>query len=115
MGSVVRSQQSVMHLLDALNTVRSDIWDKTVRLVRHADARGDLDVLVRQGLIEEYQARQVKPVFGDASHIVSFMGEHGSRSRLFGVYRVEGMAETVGPYPGDWPFPGMERGRSATS
>ena len=100
-----------MDLLTFLHDARDDLWDDSVRLVRHADARWDLDLFVRGGFIEEYQAQQAKPVFRDATCIVSFMGEPGSRSRLLGVYRVDGLSDSVGPYPRGWPFPEMPQGK----
>ncbi|MGE0441443.1 MAG: GIY-YIG nuclease family protein [Gemmatimonadales bacterium] len=61
---------------------------KTVKLVRHKDARYPLAERVGTPWFDEYQAIQSKPLFHGCSHIVSFLGEDGTRSRLIGVYAV---------------------------
>lgn len=63
---------------------------KRVRLVRHQDARWDMQELLRRGWLETYQAFQARPVFDDLDSIVSFVGVGGTRARLEGVYDVLG-------------------------
>jgi hypothetical protein len=102
-----------MDLFTFLKFCRSDIWNlsipdgyagaKGIKLVRHADARWDLKRLLASGHFEEYQARQVEPVFQGARYVVSLFGEHGSRSRFTGVYEVLGVAADVPEWPGTSP------------
>ena len=48
-----------------------------VKLVRHKDARWDIDSRRRQGLFDVYQQYQSKPVFDGCDQIVAFVGEEG--------------------------------------
>jgi len=99
-----------MNLLDVLRIYRQDIWSERVALVRHADARWDLDVLRRSGHFDEYQARQSRPVFG-CKYIVAFLGEKGPRSRFVGVYAVLGVSGEIPPWPAGFPYPQMAPGK----
>ena len=59
-----------------------------VKLVRHKDARWDVDSLRRQGWFDLYQQYQSKPVFDGCDQIIAFVGEEGYSSRFVGVYDV---------------------------
>lgn len=100
-----------MDFVDLLKLHNAEIWSGRVLLVRHADTRWDLDLLVRTGHFEVYQTNQGKDRFARASHIVSFMGEAGTRSRFTGVYRVDGMSTTARPWPDGYPFAEMVPGK----
>ena len=64
-----------MDLLDALRPCRTDIaWDRHVRLVRHADAKRDLELLLPGGLFGVYQAPQSRLVFGTIPWTVTMLG-----------------------------------------
>lgn len=58
------------------------------KLVRHKDARLDMDALRTAGWFETYQKFQSKPVFDGCDQIVVFCGERGSSARFVGVYQV---------------------------
>lgn len=100
-----------MKLLDFLGSCRQDLWNGKVKLVRHADVRWDLDLLLRRGLFDEYQSRQAGHVF-NCNHIVSFIGEEGARSRFLGVWSVLGVHDDAQQkaYSASFPFPEMGRG-----
>ena len=100
-----------MDLLEVLKLYRKDVWAGRVRLVRHADYRWDLEVLLRSGHFDEYQARQGRPVFKKAARIVSFVAERGTRSRFLGVFRVRGVSTKVPAYPPGFPYPHMGLGK----
>lgn len=63
-----------------------------IKLVRHRDASGNIDVHGlyrnnRQGFLD-YQCRQTKPVFHNCDYIISCLGETAGRTRFVGVFRV---------------------------
>ena len=80
------------------------------KLVRHQDKRFDIPTLIRDGWFDLYQSHQAKDnqakdIFADLNFIVTFTGDGGTRSRLFGVYRVlSGRPRTFGDVPVDSPF-----------
>lgn len=98
-----------MHLLDVLGIHGFDS-SVPARMVRHAESDRDLEVLVRAGLMDDYQARQGKDRFASCRQLVSFIGERGSRSRFLGVYQVEGCTTDVPPWPAGFPFPDVHPG-----
>ena len=59
-----------------------------VKLVRHKDKRYALEERVGSPWFDLYQAFQKSPVFRECTHIVTFLGEDGTTSRLIGVYEV---------------------------
>lgn len=103
-----------MDLLDLLRLYGDGVLPlndkKRVKLVRHKDARFDLNRLFREDYFEEYQARQTTDCFRGASHLVSFIGERHSRSRFRGVYEVEGLRDKVPPHSSSFPYPKMGLG-----
>ena len=74
-------------IVDVLTVFGFDPTLKT-KLVRHQDARYDVQTLIREGWFELYQSLQARPVFEGCRQIVSFIGDGSSRARLLGVYRV---------------------------
>jgi hypothetical protein len=58
------------------------------KLVRHQDARYDINSLIRDGWFDLYQSLQARPVFKDCEQIISFVGDGSGRARFVGVYRV---------------------------
>lgn len=79
---------------------------KTTKLVRHQDARWDLQRLSLKQF-DAYQALQSKPVF-NCKFIVAFIGQSYGHARLVGVYSVH---ERSGPgefrVPDDFLYPDM--------
>jgi hypothetical protein len=73
------------------NLLRSKGFDPQahkVKLVRHADSRFSINELIEQGVLHEYERFQGDPVFDNCTHIISFIGESGSKSRFAGVFEV---------------------------
>lgn len=71
---------------------------RSVKLVRHADARVDVPKLYRDGLFDLYQAYQSAPVFNNTELLVSFLGR-GERQAVFvGIYTV-GKVSSPGAVP----------------
>lgn len=109
-----------LDLFTLLKLYRQDILDlkepegfpgaKGIKLVRHADARWDLRLILTSGQFEDYQARQKTPVFVGAKYIISLFGEAGTRSRFVGVYEVRGVTDDVPPYSDTYPLPQMSPG-----
>lgn len=64
--------------------------NKRVRLVRHQDARWDMQDFLQRGWLQTYQSLQARPVFDGLESIVSFVGVGGTRARFEGVYEVLG-------------------------
>ena len=62
---------------------------KRVKVVRHKDARFDLEALRSSGWFETYQKYQAKPVFDGCDNIVVFMGEEHGASRFLGSYKLD--------------------------
>jgi hypothetical protein len=60
-----------------------------IKLVRHQDARYDLDELYREGHLEVYQSLQGRAVF-ECKYVVSFVGLEKNRAKFIGVYEVKG-------------------------
>jgi hypothetical protein len=61
---------------------------RKIKLIRHADSRFSVNDMIEQGVLHEYERFQGDPVFDRCSHIVSFVGETGSRCRFAGVFEV---------------------------
>lgn len=71
--------------------------NKKVKLVRHKDNRAEYrDVIKNRSELLEYQKTQSKPVFKGVDYIIAFIGQDGSKSLLFGVFRVCGVANQGG-------------------
>ena len=103
--------RNAMNFIDILKLYNSNIWSGRLRLVRHADDRWDLDAIVRSGHFDAYQSNQGRDIFPKTDHIVSFMGEAGTRSRFMGVYRLEGVSTTARSWPKGYPYPEMKPGK----
>lgn len=58
-----------------------------VKLVRHQDPQYDIPMLYRNGFLDFYQSVQSKNVFGNCEHIMSFIGEEGSKATYIGTYK----------------------------
>lgn len=100
-----------MNLESVLHQFDDAIWDKRIKLARHADGRYELGLIERRGHLREYEARQSRPVFHNADVLFSFMGEGRTLARFVGGFRVVGWAERRDPWPADFPYPDMGRGR----
>ena len=79
------------------------------RIVRHQHAKYPVMELLREGLLETYQAYQSKPVFHGAKHVVSLYGLDGTRARLFGIFTTNGWRDskdgpllTKHPWEAEW-------------
>ena len=44
-----------MDFLPLLESLRDDIWESRVKLVRHASRRWDLEAIIRAGVFPEYE------------------------------------------------------------
>lgn len=110
-----------LDLFRLLKLCRDDIWHTSspkgcpgargIKLARHAHPEWDLERLLREGHLDDYQGRQGSEVFRGAELLVSLIGEHGSRCRFLGVYRVLSVALEERPYPPTYPFPEMGTGK----
>ena len=77
------------------------------KLIRHQDARWDLERLIALAQFESYQAHQAKHIF-DCDFIVSLLGQSHGHARLMGVYAVRGFeGPAVFPMPADFLYPDM--------
>jgi hypothetical protein len=76
-------------LLDVLGLVGFNA-SRGDRIVRHQHREYPVTDLLSQGLFEVYQAYQRRPVFHEASQIVSFYGLDGTRACFFGIFRNRG-------------------------
>jgi len=64
-----------------------------VKLVRHKDNRKEYkDILKDRETLLEYQRTQSKEVFKNADYLISFIGQEGSKSLLFGFFKVKGVS-----------------------
>lgn len=79
-------------LIDLLERCGFDPKVKT-KLVRHRDARCDVESLRRIGWFDLYQGFQARPVFRDCEQVVSFVGVGGRHAKFIGVYDVAGQAD----------------------
>lgn len=98
-----------MNLLDLLKLYGFDP-EVEFRLVRHTSDKHDLELVNRLGFMDEYTARQGRPVFHRCEQIVSFMGERGARSRFLGVFTVKGTIDPP-PWTASYPYPDMNIGK----
>src|SRR6476660_2288053 len=61
----------------------------TTKMDRHQDNQGyEMVDLRRDGWFERYQCLQKRPRFDKCEQLVSFIGDGGSRARLYSVYKV---------------------------
>jgi hypothetical protein len=82
-------------MISLLELLRARGLDEHTRakLVRHEERRYSMAELIRDGLFEEYQAHQGRPIFRSCSAIVSFIGQPQNRALFFGVYDVLGVED----------------------
>ena len=75
------------------------------KLVRHQDKRFDVQVLIRDGWLDLYQAHKSKDIFRKCDYIVTCCGDGGTRAKMLGVYRVvSGRNRTDQDLPKGTPF-----------
>jgi hypothetical protein len=60
------------------------------KFMRHRDPRYNLAVVHRLGLLDVYQAFQVRPEFHSVDYVASFAGLDGKQAMFLGMYRVLG-------------------------
>lgn len=78
---------------------------RRVKLVRHKDARYDVEQIRADGWFDAYQGIQSKPIFDGCDAIVVFVGETGTAARFIGVYEVGARrAATMAVLPSGCPF-----------
>ena len=79
-------------LQDILN-LKTDLFKKAkVKLVRHKDNRKEYRELIKdKSSLLEYQREQSKEVFKGCDYIISFVGQEGTKSLLFGIFKVKGV------------------------
>ncbi|MBA9078199.1 GIY-YIG nuclease family protein [Rufibacter quisquiliarum] len=72
---------------------KSDLFrNSKVKMVRHKDSRREYrDLIKDKSKLLEYQREQSKEVFKDCDFIISFMGQEGTKSLLFGIFKVNGV------------------------
>lgn len=96
-------------ILDLLRVYGFDDRLKT-KLVRHQDARYDIQSLLREGWFDLYQRLQSRPVFSGCDQIVSFVGDGSTRARFVGVYKVLSESKSsVGHVPKECPYREWEK------
>jgi len=109
-GAVAQEQYILprMQPLGILDLLRLRGFDasKPTRFVRHQGGDYDIRELIRAGWLDKYQCYQSRPVFDRCEQVVSFVGDEGTKARLWGVHRVagprrDGRAE---PFPAGCPF-----------
>ncbi|MEJ8803422.1 GIY-YIG nuclease family protein [Pontibacter sp. H249] len=87
-------QQDTMKLTlqDILN-LKTDLFrNAKVKLVRHKDNRKEYRELIKdKAKLIEYQREQSKEVFKGCDYIISFIGQEGTKSLLFGIFKVNGV------------------------
>ena len=79
------------------------------RIVRHQHSKYPVTDLLSQDLFEVYQAYQRKPVFHEASQILTFYGLDGTRACFFGIFQNRGRSNstarpalTKSPWEAEW-------------
>ena len=86
-----------MITLQELLNLKTDLFkNNKTKLVRHIDHRAEYKdfmsdyrkMLNNREKVLDYQRRQSKEVFKDTKYIISFIGMEGTRSLLFGIFKV---------------------------
>ena len=81
--------------------------DRPTKLVRHRGGHTDFQKLISDGWFDLYQASQGNDIFKGQEYIVAFLGYGGTRSKLYGIYRVKGTRERrESDFPSGYPFSG---------
>ena len=73
--------------------LRTDYFKSSkIKLVRHKDSRKEYkDIIKDRAALLEYQKEQGNPVFKNTDYIISFIGQEGTKSLLFGFFKVNGV------------------------
>ncbi|WP_082893377.1 GIY-YIG nuclease family protein [Rufibacter ruber] len=87
--SITATTLTLQDLLD----LKSDLFKNAkVKMVRHKDNRREYrDLIKDKASLLEYQREQSKEVFKDCDFIISFVGQKGTKSLLFGIFKVKGV------------------------
>ena len=82
-----------MITLQELLELRTDYFKSSkIKLVRHKDSRKEYkDIIKDRAALLEYQKEQGNPVFKNTDYIISFIGQEGTKSLLFGFFKVNGV------------------------
>ena len=82
-----------MITLQELLELRTDYFKSSkIKLVRHKDSRKEYkDIIKNRAALLEYQKEQGNPVFKNTDYIISFIGQEGTKSLLFGFFKVNGV------------------------
>lgn len=81
---------------------------ESVKLVRHAYSRVDVQEICEQGFIEEYLKEQDKPIFDKCTHVLSFLGTDDANAIFLGCYKVGQKcsgSEKKSKCPPNFPYP----------
>lgn len=78
----------MLNIVDLLKLKGLDT-KKRIKLVRHQDAKCDVNEIYKRGYINIYQSYQHKDIFGNCDYIVSFLGLEGTKALFIGVYEVK--------------------------
>lgn len=96
--------QTMLGLSDFLGKCGFRVDARRVKLVRHKDARYDIEHLRAKGWFDAYQGIQTRPVFDGCDHLAVFVGEEGTAARFIGVYEVgRRTSATLALLPSDCP------------
>jgi hypothetical protein len=102
---IPHTEPAVLNIKELL-AMRGLDTEARIKLVRHKDARHDLEDVWRKNLISLYQSYQSRPIFDGVQYVVSFIGMSQSKARLLDVHRVEGRkAASDAPLPAGFEFP----------
>jgi hypothetical protein len=87
-----------MLTIQELFNLKTDLLNHSkVKLVRHKDSRKEYrDVIKNRAELLEYQRIQKNDVYKGTDYIISFIGQEGTKSLFFGIFKVKGRG-TKGP------------------
>ncbi|WP_084523966.1 GIY-YIG nuclease family protein [Adhaeribacter aquaticus] len=90
--AVTSYAEQILTLQEILNLKTNLFNNAKVKLVRHKDSRKEYRELIKdKAKLLEYQREQSKEVFKDCDYIISFIGQEGTKSLLFGIFKVNGV------------------------
>lgn len=105
---------SVQELLKGRNEEFDQADKKRIKLLRHKDTRGELDIngikyknslydlfLNDNKIFMDYQSEQLVKSLKDVDYIVSFIGEESITSRFLAVYKNNGIISDLPDYKGE--------------
>ena len=79
---------ATLGIMDMLRLYGFETEKTRAKLVRHKEEKYPVQDLLRNGWLDLHQSYQAKPRFDNVDAIVSFYGLTGTRSCLYGVFKV---------------------------